>query len=59
MSELCEGCRDNMRSCTARRTKSIDPKDCPCANCIVKSMCNSGCDDYYGLAHGTKLKGKK
>lgn len=58
MTDLCDGCIESARICHIKK-QGADPKDCPCLNCLVKSMCRSGCNDYYGLKYGTKLKGKK
>ncbi len=58
MSELCDGCVENVRVCYIKSVGG-NAKDCPCLHCLVKMMCSSGCSDWYGLTYGTGLKGKK
>ena len=42
----CKGCLlyENNMYCGTR--KSPNRINCPCQNCIIKVMCNTGCQDY-------------
>lgn len=50
MSDLCDLCKDNSRFCIIKKN-GINPKDCPCRVCDVKSICNETCDDHYALRY--------
>lgn len=55
MTDPCDGCKDNARFCRIK-DNGIDPKDCPCLNCIVKSMCDNACNAHYALRYVVKRK---
>ena len=49
MDKNCEGCRtlvlDTKPYCKAGVYRK-DEKDCPCGNCLIKSMCTKSCDIF-------------
>lgn len=51
MTNPCDGCIENTerRFCITKHDDT-DPKDCPCGNCIVKSMCNTACKEYANIS---------
>ncbi len=51
MTNPCDGCIENTerRFCITKHDDT-DPKDCPCGNCIVKSMCNRACKEYANIS---------
>ncbi len=55
ITDLCDGCKSNDHVCLIKHD-GIDPKDCPCFSCLVKSMCDVCCDDYYGLKFMREIK---
>lgn len=59
----CEGC--NRKVTCGIRHFDYEPniKECPCRNCIVKTMCNQMCElrsmFFLKIAKFSRLKGKK
>ncbi len=50
--ELCKGCLTNQRRGPCPMIPIRGIFECPCANCLVKSMCWKACEDlrfYEGL----------
>ncbi len=55
--ETCRGCKDYTREeCDLPNEKG----DCPCTECLVKMMCDYGCDEFleWGL-NGHRKRGEK
>lgn len=46
MTDPCKGCIESSDICHIK-VRGIDSENCPCFNCLVKSMCGKMCDDYY------------
>jgi hypothetical protein len=46
MKDTCRGCACN-GDCIIQYHGSVAIRDCPCRVCIVKLMCDSGCDIYH------------
>jgi len=42
-NEICKGCPE-LDLCS--RISIKDKMQCPCMNCIVKSMCNNACEEF-------------
>lgn len=55
MLNLCDGCIES-GNCRIE-IKGIDPRDCPCLNCLVKSMCRKTCDGYHDYAMKHEMGG--
>jgi hypothetical protein len=43
-NEMCQGCSTSSVLC--ERTPIIDDMVCPCVNCLVKTMCRIGCEEF-------------
>ena len=46
---ICKGCRtyeNNMCLVNSSTIKNGVKKMCPCVECLIKTMCNSECEDY-------------
>jgi len=54
MNDLCNGCKDNTRFCIIKEN-GIDPKDCPCSICSIKSICDETCDAHYALRYKERM----
>jgi hypothetical protein len=50
MHEHCKSCltyNEYSDKCGILIASELNLKgDCPCTNCLIKVMCNKGCDDY-------------
>jgi len=50
MHEHCKGClsyNKDTNKCGGITDSSSNLKgDCPCTNCLIKTMCTEGCDAY-------------
>lgn len=59
----CEGCTES-GSCTTQCKGSVAINECPCQECLVKSMCTEPCEAFakhreeINMAH-TKIMGEK
>jgi len=51
----CNLCKDNHRFCIIKKN-GINPKDCPCRVCDIKSICSETCDEHYALRYVYKGK---
>ena len=49
-NEICQGCWSTMKCNdiwpTCKNVHIKDYKDCPCAKCLVKSMCSDVCEEF-------------
>jgi len=48
-NEVCKGCLAlrYSRGVISCSFSIKDGKVCPCVNCIVKTMCNIGCEEFH------------
>lgn len=46
----CNLCKDNYGLCIVKKN-GLNPKNCPCRVCDVKSICSETCDDYFALRY--------
>lgn len=48
--KYCQGCRTYVYTYTNKyicADNMKNPSECPCTQCLVKSVCSDGCDDFF------------
>lgn len=59
MHNTCDGCVGCVVESSCLGERIDDGEHCPCANCLIKVMCSTGCKeffDYYGGVVGSLKK---